>query len=104
MSNPLDMNHSCEVCGQRFEPEPGFYYGAMFISYIFSGWFFIGVALLLVFAAGWSIEAAMGVVAALAALLFFKLLRISRSLWIHMMVKYNPSYINKKSANESKNT
>lgn len=30
------MNDSCEVCAQSFEPEPGFYFGAMFISYAFS--------------------------------------------------------------------
>ena len=27
------MHRQCPVCVQTFEPEPGFYYGAMFISY-----------------------------------------------------------------------
>ena len=27
------MHRHCLVCEQTFEPEPGFYYGAMFISY-----------------------------------------------------------------------
>ena len=27
------MHRHCPVCEQTFEPEPGFYYGAMFISY-----------------------------------------------------------------------
>ena len=27
------MNRQCPVCEQTFEPEPGFYFGAMFISY-----------------------------------------------------------------------
>ncbi len=84
------MNESCEHCGQKFEPEPGFYYGAMFISYILSGWIFVGTALLLVFASGWSIEAAMGIVIVIAVVTFFKLLRLSRSLWIHLIVKYDP--------------
>ena len=30
------MNESCPVCHQHFEPEPGFYWGAMYISYAFS--------------------------------------------------------------------
>jgi uncharacterized protein (DUF983 family) len=94
------MKQSCEVCGQRFEPEPGFYYGAMFISYIFSGWLFVGTALLLVFAAGWSLEAAMGVVIAIAVVTFFKLLRLSRSLWIHMMVKHDPKWNKKETVHE----
>lgn len=92
IAKPVNMKHSCEVCNQRFEPEPGFYYGAMFISYIFSGFFFVSTALVLVFAVGWSIEAAMGVIVAIAVLTFFKLMRLSRSLWIHVMVKYNPKF------------
>lgn len=30
------MNDACDVCTQSFEPEPGFYFGAMFVSYGFS--------------------------------------------------------------------
>lgn len=29
-------NKHCEVCGANLIPEPGFYYGAMYISYAFS--------------------------------------------------------------------
>ncbi len=31
-----DINHSCKVCGANLNPEPDFYYGAMYISYAFS--------------------------------------------------------------------
>ncbi|MGB3467958.1 MAG: DUF983 domain-containing protein [Cyclobacteriaceae bacterium] len=30
------MPHQCSVCGLQFEVEPGFYFGAMFVSYAFS--------------------------------------------------------------------
>jgi uncharacterized protein (DUF983 family) len=30
------MNASCSVCGATFEPEPGFYFGSMFITYAFN--------------------------------------------------------------------
>lgn len=30
------MPHQCPVCGLQFEVEPGFYFGAMFVSYAFS--------------------------------------------------------------------
>ncbi|MFT7032909.1 MAG: hypothetical protein ACJA2S_001410 [Cyclobacteriaceae bacterium] len=30
------MYKKCTVCNLTFEPEPGFYYGAMFISYAIS--------------------------------------------------------------------
>jgi uncharacterized protein (DUF983 family) len=31
-----DMPTACPVCGQAYEPEPGFYWGAMYISFAFS--------------------------------------------------------------------
>ena len=33
LSGFYKMHRHCPVCEQTFEPEPGFYYGAMFISY-----------------------------------------------------------------------
>lgn len=30
------MNSSCPVCQANFEPEPGFYFGSMFITYAFN--------------------------------------------------------------------
>ena len=30
------MNKSCEVCGLEFEIEPGFFWGAMYVSYAIS--------------------------------------------------------------------
>ncbi len=31
-----EMPEHCPVCGQAYEPEPGFYWGAMYISFAFS--------------------------------------------------------------------
>lgn len=31
-----EVNKTCSVCGANFQPEPDFYYGAMYISYAFS--------------------------------------------------------------------
>ena len=93
MARPVDMFKSCEACGQRFEPELGFYFGAMFISYIMSGFLFVGIALTLVFAFGWTFNAAMTLVFFIAVITFFFLMRVSRSMWIHFIVKYDPSFI-----------
>ena len=32
----MEMPAKCPVCGQVYEPEPGFYWGAMYISFAFS--------------------------------------------------------------------
>lgn len=90
LSNPLNMPHSCEHCGQLTEPEPGFYYGAMFISYIASVFFLLIPTLILVFYFKWSVESAMGFTIFLGVITYLKFLRGSRSAWFHMMVKHNP--------------
>ncbi len=92
LSKPLDMHKNCEVCGQDFEPEPGFYFGAMFLSYILSGWFLLVPALVLVFIFDWSVNGTMLMVIAIAALTYLKFLRFSRSLWIHIVVKFDKRY------------
>lgn len=90
LSKPLDMPKRCQYCGQLTEPEIGFYYGAMMISYGISAWLFLGIVLTLVFYFDWSVNSAMFVVIALAIVTYLKLLRYSRSLWLHLMVKHSP--------------
>ena len=41
------MNKQCPRCDADFEPEPGFYFGAMFVSYAFSVAVFIAVGVIL---------------------------------------------------------
>lgn len=44
-----DMNDHCSSCGATFNPEPGFYFGALYVSYAFTVAIFFGVWLLLHF-------------------------------------------------------
>ena len=40
----LKMYEHCPHCGQQYEIEPGFFWGAMYISYAFTtGWFLVGL-------------------------------------------------------------
>jgi len=47
-----DMYEACPVCGQHYEPEVGFYWGAMYISYGFSVGIVVLTGVLLYFLAG----------------------------------------------------
>ncbi len=87
----FDMKEKCEHCGQNYHPEPGFYYGAMFISYIFTGWFCIGFIAFFHWVLGWSTAVSFGLLIAVMALLFVYIFRLARSIWINMNVKYDPS-------------
>lgn len=90
--NPLNMYERCSVCNQKFEPEPGFYIGAMFVSYGLSTFMLLIPALILVFGFGWNVNNVMLLVVTIVAISFFKILRLSRSIWIHINVKYDTSY------------
>lgn len=89
IKKPLAMHDSCNVCQQSFEPEPGYYYGAMFMSYIVGSFILLPTALMLVFYFDMNVEKAMLIIIGLGILLFLKLLRGSRSLWIHLNVGYH---------------
>lgn len=90
LSDPIKMPERCEQCSQKIEPEPGFYFGAMFLSYIFSGWYLLLPTLLLVFYFDWSVNSAMGFTIFLGLISYCRIVRASRSLWFHMMVKHDP--------------
>ncbi len=88
----FEMPSRCPHCRQKYVLEPGFYYGAMFISYILSGWFCLGLIGLFMLVLGWSVWTSFGVLLIICAILFVWFFRISRSLYIHIWVKYNPKY------------
>ena len=93
--NAYKMHDRCPQCSANFEPEPGFYFGAMFISYILTGWLFTVIGLILVFGFGWSVTATIITVGLLAILIHNLAFRFSRSLWIHFFLKYDPGVTKK---------
>lgn len=95
IKKPLDMPKACAHCAQVMEPEPGFYYGAMFLSYIISGFMFLIPGLTLIFLFKWTVNQAMLLVLVIAILSFLKLLRGSRALWLHLMIKYEGENVKK---------
>lgn len=89
-SKPFDMHEHCPNCSQNYFPQPGFYYGAMFISYIFTGWFcltFVGITHWLI---GWSTGASFGLLILIIAIFFVWIFRMARSVWISFNIKYDP--------------
>jgi uncharacterized protein (DUF983 family) len=87
------MNERCSHCDLRFEPEPGFYQGAMYVSYGFTV-MFIGVVGVLLYLLGdpseWVyIGTAIGVMLLLVPLNY----RYSRILYLYFIggIKYDPT-------------
>ena len=89
LSKMSDMPLSCPVCGQPYVLEPGFYWGAMYMSYaltlLFSA---INVALIwLLF--GFHLYLVVFGNAALLLLMFPLFFRYSRVLWLQLNVPFN---------------
>ena len=89
------MYQRCPKCDLDYFPEPGFYYGSMFISYIWTGW----MSLLIVAVLNWWLK--LSQMTAFVVLFFFLLVnfvyifRISRLMWLNMHVKYDPDALKK---------
>jgi len=88
---PFEMRKRCEVCNENFFPEPGFYYGAMFLSYIVFSFPCLFFVMFLHWIVGLSTLASMALLCVVAGIGFTYVFRVSRSLWIHMNVKYDQS-------------
>lgn len=90
------MHPACPHCNQSFEPEPGFYFGAMFVSYGINTALFIGfwVALLLIFP-NYTLSMLLGILTAVVILSLPLSFRLSRSIWLALFVRFDPTAKNK---------
>lgn len=88
---PFDMYTSCPKCGLNYWPEPGFYYGAMFMSSILLSFPFLLFVIVLHWIFGVGLEASMLLLCVAVGLTFVYSFRVARSAWLGMTVKYDPS-------------
>ena len=87
------MNAACPHCGIRLEPEPGFYQGAMYVSYGFTVLLMIIISAILYFGFDHPSEwTYIGVVIAAMLLLIPLNYRYSRILFLYMFggIRYDP--------------
>ncbi len=82
------MHETCANCTLEFIPQPGYYVGAMYVSYLLFSALILPIAFLGVFYFKWSMAATMFLTILLCALTYIKFIRLARSLWIHMDVRY----------------
>lgn len=95
-SNPYDLkkfdkiNDYCAYCGESFLREPGFYIGAMYVSYALSVALtvtsFVGFVILLNVDINYVLAGLIPAIIILLPILF----RTARIIWINFFVKYDP--------------
>lgn len=86
----IDMYAVCPVCDLKFDREPGYFLGAMYVSYLLSIPPVLALVFLLWRLAGWSFGAA--VFGAFVAYLPFVpfMVRLSRVIWIYIDRSVDP--------------
>lgn len=77
------METNCKVCGHKFEREPGYFFGSMFISYAIAVAEMIGVFLIMQFFTT-DFVTLVTTIAICSVLLSTFNFRMSRMLWIYM--------------------
>lgn len=83
------MNENCAHCGQSFDPEPGFYFGAMFVSYGVNTALFIGVWVFLAFLVeDYSLTTLLTLLTLTVVVFLPWTFRLSRSIWISIFVPF----------------
>lgn len=86
------MNKSCSECGEDFNREVGFYYGAMYVSYGVTVAYLIGMTSIFVWFTGWfSLPGFFYFLFPSMLLLFPIFYRISRLIWLNIFVNYESS-------------
>ncbi|HAD97304.1 MAG TPA: DUF983 domain-containing protein [Cryomorphaceae bacterium] len=85
------MKETCSHCGFRYEVEPAFFYGAMYVSYGYTVAVFIATYIIM----NWIYEPSVGdIVTVLGILLVIGsplIFRLARITWLNVFVKYEPN-------------
>ena len=90
LSKMFELHEHCDHCGIRYEFEPGFFYGAMYVSYALT--VALGVATYVLTSMFFDLEV-WEVIAVLIGVLVFGsplVLRLSRIIWMNLFIKYEP--------------
>ncbi len=90
LNNVLKMNDHCSHCGLKYQIEPSFFYGAMYVSYALN--VAVGIAAFIVSFVFFGANISQSFIAIIITLvlLFPFVLRLSRNLYINMFVSYDP--------------
>lgn len=92
----LKMNEHCSSCGLKYQIEPSFFYGAMYVSYALGVAFAVAAFIISYVFIGSELNTAFYAIIGTLVLFMPIIMRLARNIWIHMFVKYNPATAKKK--------
>jgi uncharacterized membrane protein len=83
------MHEHCSQCNLKYQLEPSFFYGAMYVSYALNVVIGIAVFLITFLLMGWSLKVAFIAIIVMMVLPYPLVLRWSRNIYINMFVSYD---------------
>ena len=92
LGNVLKMNEKCSHCGLKYQIEPSFFYGAMYVSYGLNVATGIAAFIVSYLIFGATLKVAFISIIAAIIILFPFILRWSRNIYINMFVSYDPNF------------
>lgn len=97
--NALTMKESCSECNLKYEREPGFFYGALYVSYaLMSGIFIIWFLADLLWIHMDAVTLAI-IVASTMLALFPVVYRSARIIWLNFFIRFDKKYLVKNEVN-----
>jgi uncharacterized protein (DUF983 family) len=91
LGSVLKMNENCNHCGLKYQIEPSFFYGAMYVSYGLNVALGIAAFIISYLFFGASIKTSFIIIIATLIVFFPIVLRWSRNIYINMFVSYDPT-------------
>ena len=88
----LSMNDYCRHCGLKYQIEPSFFYGAMYVSYGLNVGIGIAAFIISYVILNTSLKVAFISIIASMVLSFPLVLRLSRNIYINMFVSYDKDF------------
>jgi len=91
-SKILKMNEKCSHCGLKYQIEPSFFYGAMYVSYALNVAISVATFVISYLILGFNLKTTFIAIIASNVVLFPFVLRWSRNLYINIFISYDPNF------------
>ena len=85
-----DMHEHCSNCGTKYQIEPSFFYGAMYVSYALGVAIAVATFIITYFFMGLEVFASFMSIIGVLILLMPVMMRLSRNIWINFFFSYKP--------------
>lgn len=91
LGNVLKMHENCSHCGLKYQIEPSFFYGAMYVSYAVNVALGIAVFIIAKLFCHLSIKTSFIAIISALVVLYPLVLRVSRNIYINLFISYDPT-------------